>query len=379
VNHDFLILIVDDSRVNRLALSHHLQGEGYSLVEASGGEEALAVLAERDPDLILLDVVMPGMSGFDICQTIRNTPGKRDTPVIFITSLDTPEDKLHGLELGAVDFITKPFDPAEIRARVRNQARMRELYCAILEARDRMARELRTARQVQRNFLPDRDRPMPPGVRFDYVYMPSDELGGDFFNIFPLDDRRVVFYISDVSGHGAGSALMTIFAETFFSSHAPHSPDPAQLLTTLNTQFFREKLEEKYITAFLGVLDLERSLLTWSAAGNAAPPLLFGERRMETLAMNSFPVGLVDGTCYANRQVSAPPGTSLLLYSDGLTDVCRDRGECALDEARLREFLESGAGLATEDLLQEILRLARQDVPLEQCPDDITLAIINRE
>ncbi len=130
---DFLILIVDDSRMNRIVLSDSLSREGYELAEAESADDALRILGYRKPELILLDVLMPQMSGFDLCRLLKQQKSTREIPIIFITSLDSTEDKIKGFELGAVDFITKPFNTAEILARVRTQVTLRHMYRTILE------------------------------------------------------------------------------------------------------------------------------------------------------------------------------------------------------------------------------------------------------
>ena len=149
-----MILLVDDSRMNRMVLSKSLAKEGYELVEAENADVALKILDYRKPELILLDVVMPEMSGFDLCRLLKQQESTREIPIIFITTLDSTEDKIRGLELGAVDFITKPFNTAEILARVRTQVTLRQMYRTIIETNQRIAKDLETARQIQRNLLP---------------------------------------------------------------------------------------------------------------------------------------------------------------------------------------------------------------------------------
>ncbi len=259
---EFSILIVDDSRMNRIVLCKSLSSEGYELLEAESADAALKILDYRKPELILLDVVMPEMSGFDLCRLLKQQKSTEEIPIIFITSLDSTEDKIKGLELGAVDFITKPFNNAEILARVHTQKKLHQMYRTIIETNHRIAKDLATARKIQQNLLPEKNAIFACDVSFEYAYIPCDEVGGDFFDTYQISDTQVLFYILDVSGHGVASSLMTIFTKIFFSIHSKSEHKPAQLLRMLNQQFFRERLTEKYITIFLGILDVEKDCLT---------------------------------------------------------------------------------------------------------------------
>jgi sigma-B regulation protein RsbU (phosphoserine phosphatase) len=378
MKRDFDILVVDDSRTNRMLLVRYLQRDGFATIEADSATAALAILERQLPDLILLDIVMPDMSGFDLCGKLKRCDATRDIPVVFLTALDTPEDKVKGLELGAVDFITKPFDPPEVTARVRTQAAMHRMMQTILETNDRLARDLHMARRVQLNFLPARDTVVADGIAFDYTYRPCDELGGDFFSILPLDANRVLFYISDVSGHGVASALITIFTQTFLGTHAAQHPDPAELLACFNRQFIAESLGDKYVGTFLAILDLAAGELVWSSAGMTAAPILYREGEAETLVMESFPIGLVPGATYVNRTAPSPPGTSVLMYSDGLTDISDANGLPVLDEEGLVDHARANATLSQADMIQSILTRIEASPGEETYPDDLTVFLVTR-
>jgi sigma-B regulation protein RsbU (phosphoserine phosphatase) len=376
---DFLILIVDDSRMNRMVLSKHLSQEGYELLEAEGADAALKILDYRKPDLILLDVVMPEMSGFDLCKLLKQQPSTQEIPIIFITSLDSTEDKISGLELGAVDFITKPFNTAEIIARVRTQVKLRQMYRTILETNKRIARDLETARQIQRNLLPEHPGQFAGNVSFEYAYLPCDELGGDFFDIYQIDDTHVLFYIIDVSGHGVASALMTVFTKSFFSIHAKSHHDPGKLLQILNQQFFRERLTEKHIIVFLGILDLSNDLLSWSSAGQNVAPILYTSEYEEVLSMSSFPIGLLENAQYTTSQCIVKPGTSLLMYSDGVTDILIGDGMPVFEEQSLLEYIQAHKYSDNQNMVNSLLSYIKLRGPSDNFQDDITIFLLKRE
>ncbi len=375
----FLILVVDDIRMNRMVLTHHLSRAGYDSIEAASADEALELLQRETPDLILLDVMMPGVSGFELCRTLKEAEATREIPIIFLTALDDAANKVKGLELGAVDFITKPFEPAEIVARVHTQATMYRMYCTIRGNNERMARDLATARRVQLNFLPARGRAVAPGISYDYAYEPCDELGGDFFNVFAVGPNRVLVYMSDVSGHGVASALMTIFTDTFFRTHARADSRPGELLEGFNRQFFREELADKHIVVFLAILDLEEDHLLWSSAGQNVPPILYTPDSAEFLEMHSFPIGLIDDVVYEERTSPLPPHVSLLLYSDGLTELTTPQGEPILNEGALLQLVREERRREQSELLDAILTRVRSHCPDGDYADDLTLFAVTRE
>jgi diguanylate cyclase (GGDEF)-like protein len=126
------ILIVDDAMENIQILHHALRDE-HDVLFALNGEKALQIAHNQQPDLILLDAVMPGMDGYEVCAALRASAAARDIPVIFVTALTHPEDETRALEAGAVDFISKPFNVAVVRARVRTQLTIKRQADAMRE------------------------------------------------------------------------------------------------------------------------------------------------------------------------------------------------------------------------------------------------------
>ena len=378
MKEDFLILIVDDSRMNRLVLSKSLTREGYEFVEAEGADAALNILDYRKPDLILLDVVMPEMSGFDFCRLLKQRESTREIPIIFITSLNSTEDKIKGLELGAVDFITKPFNTAEILARIRTQVTLQRMYQTLLETNQRIARDLETTRQIQRNLLPKPQGNFPGNINFEYAYIPCDELGGDFFDIYQINDTHILFYILDVSGHGIASSLITMFTKIFFSMHSKTEDRPAKILQMLNQQFFHERLTEKFITVFLGILDLQHHRLTWSSAGQSVAPILYTSDHEQLLSMHSFPIGLLEDADYSDAVCDFKPGTSLLMYSDGVTDIFIGEGVPIFEEQSLLQYIHTHKYSDNQSMVSSLLAYINQLAENEEFPDDITIFLLKR-
>ncbi len=151
-----LILIVDDLPENLQVLAGHLTGQGYEILASTNGPRALALVRNRKPDLILLDIMMPGMDGFAVCRELKADEDSADIPVIFITARTDTEDILRGFELGAVDYITKPFRPPELLARVRTHIELkssRDLFAAYNKQLERIGRHLRRLNADKNRFL----------------------------------------------------------------------------------------------------------------------------------------------------------------------------------------------------------------------------------
>jgi class 3 adenylate cyclase/CheY-like chemotaxis protein len=128
MNQPARILVVDDTPANVRLLADLVDAKGYRVSRASSGAQALATIAAEPPDLVLLDVVMPGMSGYEVCRSIRSNPATAILPVVMVTALDPLEERIKGLECGADDFLSKPINASELIARVRSLLRIKELH-----------------------------------------------------------------------------------------------------------------------------------------------------------------------------------------------------------------------------------------------------------
>jgi phosphoserine phosphatase RsbU/P len=210
------ILVVDDVSANLRVLTGMLKDRGYKVRPVPNGELALLAASKDPPDLILLDINMPEMNGYEVCQHLKADEILRGIPVIFISALNENLDKVKAFALGGVDYITKPFQMEELHARVETHLKLRRLQVDLEESNSRLARvnvrmsrDLEAAAKIQKTFLPP-DAPRIPGTEFAWRYRPCDELAGDGLNVVPLGDGKVGLYILDVSGHGVASALLSV-------------------------------------------------------------------------------------------------------------------------------------------------------------------------
>src|SRR5271163_1581435 len=210
------ILVVDDTPANLQVLAGMLKDRGYKVRPVPSGKLALLAARRDPPDLILLDINMPEMNGYEVCEHLKADDTLKGIPVIFISALTESLDKVKAFATGGVDYITKPFQMEELHARVETHLKLRRLQVDVEESNSRlesingrMSRDLEAAAKIQKTFLPSLT-PAVSGLEFAWCYRPCDELAGDALNIIPLGGSRVGLYILDVSGHGVSAALLSV-------------------------------------------------------------------------------------------------------------------------------------------------------------------------
>ena len=278
------VLVVDDDANNRDLLSRRLRRSGYDAVVGTDGQHALTLVGERDFDVVLLDVMMPGLDGFEVLKILRRDRPATDLPIIMATAKDASDDVVHALTLGANDYVTKPLDYPVVVARIDTQIALKRAVDQVrqLERRlgernreleainTRMSRDLRAAARIQESLLP-RSAPEVPGLTFSWAFRPCDELAGDGLSAIKLDDHRVALYVLDVSGHGVASSMMSVSLGRLLSPPSDASSIlvvggegadrldpivPAEVAGRLNRLFPFEVTTEQYSTLVYGVLDV---------------------------------------------------------------------------------------------------------------------------
>ncbi len=368
------VLLVDDNPTNLKVLNDTLKGRGYKLRIAKSGEQALQVAEKSRPDLILLDIMMPpGIDGYETIRRLKASPETKETPVIFLSALNDTRDKVKGLELGAVDFISKPFQADEVIARVDRHLTMHLLRQELRQrnreletANERMKRDLEAAARVQRSMLPA-SLPEDDRVRIGWQYHPCDELAGDALNAHRLSQRHISLYIVDVRGHGVPSALLSVSVTRSLEPTADLSslvtgPDgvitaPEKVAQRLNTLYPMESNAELYFTMIYGVLDLETRCLRFVQAGHPGPILIRREGAPEQINAPSLLIGAIRDATFSDSEIQLMAGDRLYLVSDGLCEETDESDE----EFTVPRLIDSLAARADEPL-QASLEGVRRDL-----------------
>ncbi|HEV8393694.1 MAG TPA: SpoIIE family protein phosphatase [Vicinamibacterales bacterium] len=369
------ILVVDDSPVNLQVLVRTLHGTGHRILAARDGRTALDIMQRARPDLVLLDVMMPEIDGFEVCRAIKTDPAGQDTIVIFLSALGDVSDKVSGLQLGAVDYITKPIQAEEVLARVATHLTRQYLERELRRSRDRLNRELASAGRMQRLILPPA-LPEHPAVQFAASYQTSRHAGGDYYDVLPLGADRFGVMVADVSGHGAPAAIIMAMIRAALHSHRGVHADPAAVLRTLNEHFEYLWDTEMFATAIYATVDAARRELTVACAGHLHPLLVRAGQEVRPLAVDAVPPLLLmplDAIPATTSQLE--PGDRVLFYTDGVTERV-DRQGRMYDLPRLATALSAAATLPPAALLQRVVDDLERFADGHEPEDDVTLVAI---
>jgi sigma-B regulation protein RsbU (phosphoserine phosphatase) len=358
------ILIVEDEPDIALGLQVDLTHEGYDVEIVRDGEAALERAARGALDLILLDVMLPRKDGFTVCRELRRWDTQ--TPIVVLTARAHELEKIRGLELGADDYVTKPFSPIELRARIKSILAHRKAWRA---DGVRLDRELRTAADVQQRLLP---QTRPSITSLDYVgyCQPALLVGGDYYDFLDLSDDHVGLVVADVSGKGASAALVMASLHGCLRAHANgHTGRFEEVITTANTLLHAATDAGRYATVFYGVYSGADRQLRYVNAGHPAA-LVARDGDLWELESDCPPLGLFERIEPVPRRIRLSAGDRLLVFSDGLSEAVSTEGvEFGAEAARVL----ADRRLGTADELRQALLAALHTHTGGRQADDVTL------
>ncbi len=389
------ILVVDDTPANLQVLAGMLKDRGYKVRPVPSGKLALLAAQRDPPDLILLDINMPEMNGYEVCEHLKADEKLQGIPVIFISALTEQLDKVKAFAFGGVDYITKPFQMEELHARVETHLKLRGLQLQLEEANARLAdvngrmqRDLKAAAKIQETFLP-RDLPHVSGVDFAWIYQPCDELAGDGLNIIPLGNHQWGLYILDVSGHGVASALLSVTMSRLLSP--PSEPSsilirggdgadrleitrPAEVAARLNRLFPFDPVTAQFATLVYGILNGATGTFSYVSAGHPNPVHLPAHADPVLLLSAGFPIGLTDDV-YQEHSLQLKAGDRLYLYSDGAPETM-DPGGNLFGNQKLLETIQQGRSKPVREALAILLQAITQWRGTARVQDDLSILAV---
>ncbi len=336
-----IILLVDDNPTNLQVLRHTLQSINCKILIAKNGERALAIALEDHPDLILLDIMMPGIDGFEVCRRLKSNPSTEDIPVIFLSSLGDTEDKVRGLQLGAVDYVSKPFQPDEINARVNTHLTIHRLQREVQSQRNQLEHELQVVSQVQRRLLP-KNLPAINGIDLAVYYETSRYAGGDYYDIVEIPGNRWGFLIADAEGHSAPAAVLMAMTCSLFHSYSGALTEPGEVLTYMN-RILCKFADPSFVTALYAVFDADHRTLRFASAGHP-PPMIYRQGENRSLALDCetvHPMGIYPYEHIPVAETKLESGDRLLLYTDGIPERFNTVGEVYGEERLLQRLAEN--------------------------------------
>ena len=367
-------LIVDDDPVNLQVLRNQLSLHNHEVVEATNGRDALRLLGEQDFDLVLLDVMMPGLSGYEVCSILRQHHSETQLPVIMLTAKNQIEDIVAGLESGANDYLAKPFDARELLARVGIMLKLKHAAesQSHLEA---LRGEMELAREIQQSLLPER-LPLVSGLTVASRYRSMARVGGDYYDM-QSGSGGVGAIVADVCGHGVPAALIVSIVKMAYWFEHKHLQRPDQLLHGMNT-ILNGNVGESFVTACAVFVDLAGRKILTANAGH--PPLLLWKARDRTIVALR-PAGKILGVLaevpFEMSQAPLEPGDRILLYTDGLFEAPNEQLEC-YGEARLEDFIRAHAHLDAAAFADELMAVVTAwSGGEDRLDDDIALVVMD--
>lgn len=395
------VLVVDDSRLQRRILTAQLQKLGFDVREADSGEAGLAACAEAPPDIVISDWMMAGMDGPEFCRRFRGMDRRSYGYFVLLTSKSDRAEIAEGFDAGADDFLTKPVQIEELRARLaagdrvlrmekelvdknalleRTLGELRKLY-------DSLDRDLIEARGLQQSLVKERVRRFGPS-QVSLLLRPSGHVGGDLVGFFPAGETRLALFAIDVSGHGVASALMTARLSGHLAADQPDrnlalaaGPDgapvirpPVEVAERLNAISLEEMSTDKYFTLVFAEVALDTGRVRLVQAGHPHPVVQRSCGRLELVGCGGVPVGLIDGAGFDETEFTLAPGDRLLIVSDGITE-CEAPGGIMLEEEGLRGILRRNAGLAGPEFLEAMTWELASFADTEDFGDDVSAVL----
>lgn len=386
------ILIIDDSEAVRRLLHAYLRMEGYQVIEASNGRMGVTTVAEKKPDLILLDISMPIMDGYSVCARLQQDEDFRSIPILMLSSLTDTESKMRAFELGAVDYITKPVSRGELTARIQTHLTISRLTASLQQAnkellanQKQLLESLHAAADLQKNLLP-KSIPDCKKFHFSSFFKPCQEVGGDIYNIQRLDSEHVALYVIDVSGHGFSAAMMTALASQALSKSGTIvtsvSADgertvtsPRSVIKALDEEFPLSRFN-LYMTIIYLLVNTKNETFRYCCAGHPPAVHVLTDGSLNRLNVGGPPAGM--GGSWEEGEGILSNNDRIYFYTDGISEYRNEGGEFYSDE-RLLQSMKDVRGIPLQAAVQNIIGEVKKFGNQARSEDDMTFLALERK
>ncbi|HKL01821.1 MAG TPA: fused response regulator/phosphatase [Desulfotignum sp.] len=365
----YAVLAVDDNLLNLKMIEKSLSKEGYQVFVAGNGSEGRSIAREKHPDLILLDIDMPGENGFDVIRKLKQNPATSLIPVIFLTGISDVNAKLKGFDLGAVDYITKPFHPLEVLARVRIHLKLSIATNSLIQVQ---AAKLLQVSEAQTAMLPVPEN--FPAARFGVYYKALEEAGGDFYEILHIREFIIGYFVADFSGHDISTSYLTPSIKALLAQNCTPLYSPRESMKMVNAVLKEILPEEKYLTACY--LHLNRSTMTMTLVNAGHPPAAYLPVRGDPFLVKSQGdiLGMFSDAQFGIDRIKVSKGDRFFVYSDGLVESVGHKNNWMAGARKLLPLFKDLQQFSCRDAPDRlVLQLSAENTPLE---DDIVVLCI---
>lgn len=384
------ILIVDDEPFNVDYLEQELEGSNCEIISANNGQEALEKVRFAAPDLVLLDIMMPGMDGYAVLSQLKAEASTRDIPVVIISASNDLKSVVRGIQMGAEDYLPKPFEPTLLHARVSSSLEKKRLHDLRTLYLKSLERELEIAREIQMSFLPTQ-LPTLEGWEVAAYFKAAREVAGDFYDALMLPNDQLVFNVGDVCGKGIGAALfMTLYRSLIRAAVTTNYFAPLregqvdlnaerlkQAVSCANNYVMETHEDAKFTTLFIGLVELKNGRLTYINCGNEPPLLIRKDGSLTELKPTGPAIGIFKGIEFTVGEVFLEKEDMLLAYTDGITDTMNSKNS-TFGRQRLEGLVREYTGGCSE-LLSLLVAQAHEFAGGVEQFDDITLLAVKRK
>ena len=395
-----VILVIDDDTDILALLDMSLTSDGFNVITASDGIKGLKRAKAEQPDLILLDVMMPQMDGLQVIEKLKADSETNTIPVLWLTAKSQTEDKLKGLEIGGDDYITKPFDLREVTARINavlGRTRPVKYINPLISAMGdsfseagvaELGSHLQAAAEIQMKLLPE-NPPVFQGYEFATLFRSSTSVSGDFYDFIPLNDKRLGVVLGDVKGHGIPAALLMVMIQTASRLLCNESDSPSTVLKRINTLLFHNTDLEQFATMVYGILELDTGIFTYANGGHC-PPIHFSvdtnnnretdksNLQIELLETGGMLIGAFDIATFSSDTCQLSPGDVLLIYTDGVTETEGKVPNDFYGEERLIDSFSKKIKLSASSLCDVLESNLMDFSGTTQLKDDRAVVVIKR-
>lgn len=370
------VLLVDDAKANLDILVEGLKSD-HKLSLALNGEMALQIAQRTPPDLVLLDIVMPGLDGYEVCRRMREMPETAEVPIMFLSSLEEVQNKTRGFEVGANDYLTKPFEMLEVKARVKSLLKAKAYADAVKE---KIAYDLRIAREIQMGILPPDVAAVTAGTDLEAhaILEPAQAVGGDLYDVLRTPGGNLVLVMGDVSGKGIPAALFMAVTMTLVRAMAADSKKPEEILRRVSDSLVTQNPRNMFVTLLCGIYEPATGKLTYASAGHPAAVLVRAGNASLLPTEPDLAAGIMAGIATQSQSVDLQPGDLVVFYTDGVTEAFNAGGDLYGD-TQLLEALARQSGHGAAETTAALLQSVRGHANGHPQSDDIAILTLRRK